>query len=418
VEEVDYYTGNNHYNYKPVWLVKGGEIAAGQGTDSIKVNWGDTRFDARVGVFSVNACGCSSDTTWFPVRINVELLTETPNGPDELCIADAKNVNYQIQNTNGSVYDWTAHGGEIVSGQGTHRVVVNWLSEGTHTVCYGESEPLQVTVMNDSIDIELENVSFNEENNVEMEYRSDKLTPHRHVLYIVSEGEETGRTTEENLSGWDEYDGTTLHFTNKQQLEPETIRLRVRNSCDETMWSNPRQTIVLKAITVFGQQVWLAWNANRFWETNRVNYELWHAEGVPENWELVVENLDGFQLDYLNTGMELTHFFRIKATNSGEGKVSWSNRVKADLEDGIEIPDVFTPNGDGFNDKWEIRNIRFHELERATIYNRHGQKVFECRNEFVPWDGRQKGEIIQGVYFYELVFAGGSVKRGQVTVLQ
>ena len=428
VEEVDYWIQPK--NNKIQWLVNGGRIVSGQGTGNIKVNWGETNFDASVGAFYVNSYECSSDTTWFPVRINVELLTETPNGPDELCIADAKNVNYQIQNTNGSVYDWTAHGGEIVSGQGTHRVVVNWLGEGEHalvveetsttidTICYGESEPLPVTVINDSLDIQLENVSFNGENNVEMEYRSDKLTPHRHVLYIVSEGEETGRTTEENLSGWDEYDGTTLHFTGKQQLEPETIRLRVWNSCNETMWSNPLQTIVLKVLTVFGQQVRLAWNANRFWENNRVNYELWHAEGVPENWEQVAGNLDGFQLDYLNTGMELTHYFRIKATNNDEDKVSWSNRVKAELEEGIEIPDVFTPNGDGFNDKWEIRNIRFHALERATIYNRHGQKVFECRNEFVPWDGRQKGEIIQGTYFYELVFAEGSVKHGQVTVLQ
>jgi gliding motility-associated-like protein len=360
----------------------------------------------------------------------VELLTETPKGPEDLCIANRNNQVYQITNTNGSVYDWIAEGGEIVSGQGTNLVVINWLREGVHslvveetsttidTVCYGESEPLLVNVINDSLDIELENVSFNLQNNVDIIYHSEKLKPLQHVLYIVSEGEETGRTTEENLSGWINYTGSTMHFTNKGQLESETIRLRVQNSCDEILWSNPLQTIALKMVTVFGQQVRLAWNHNRFWDTDRVKYELWHAVNEPENWELAEKDLDEVRFDFLNSGMELTHYFRIKAINIDEDKVSWSNWVKAELEDVIEIPDVFTPNGDGINDVWEIRNIRFHELQHAIIYNRHGQKVFECRNEYIPWDGQHKGEIIQGTYFYELVFTDGNVKRGLVTVLQ
>src|SRR5690606_1200206 len=135
----------------------------------------------------------------------------------------------------------------------------------------------------------------------------------------------------------------------KEQLESETIRLRVNNSCDEVMWSNPLQSIVLKVLAVFGQQVRLDWNTNRFWETNRVKYELWHAENEPENWKLAVEDLNELRFDFLNTGMGLTHFFRIKAINIDEDIVSWSNWVKAELEDVIEIPDVFTPNGDGFN---------------------------------------------------------------------
>ncbi|HKL33714.1 MAG TPA: hypothetical protein VJ919_14335, partial [Tangfeifania sp.] len=189
VEEVDYWTEDN--NYEPVWLVEGGEIVAGQGTDSIQVNWWDTNPGAYVAVFSENEYGCFSDTTYFPVRINVELLTETPNGPGELCMADAKNNTYQIQNTNGSVYDWIAEGGKIVSGQGTNKVIVNWQQEGVNslvveetsttidTVCYGESQPLMVEVINDSLQISLLNVTYNSENDVELEYYSEKLINHK-----------------------------------------------------------------------------------------------------------------------------------------------------------------------------------------------------------------------------------------------
>lgn len=68
------------------------------------------------------------------------------------------------------------------------------------------------------------------------------------------------------------------------------------------------------------------------------------------------------------------------------------------------IPNVFTPNGDGQNDFWNIslQQPLFFEL---VIYNRWGRKVFETIDSGSFWDGThyKSGEdCSEGVYFYIL----------------
>ena len=68
-----------------------------------------------------------------------------------------------------------------------------------------------------------------------------------------------------------------------------------------------------------------------------------------------------------------------------------------------EIPNVFTPNGDGKNDLLVARTHRFVEKVDMKIYNRYGQLVFETDDPLIKWDGRykDKNEIVSpGVYYY------------------
>jgi len=70
----------------------------------------------------------------------------------------------------------------------------------------------------------------------------------------------------------------------------------------------------------------------------------------------------------------------------------------------IDIPNVFTPNGDGFNDEWIIGIDRplFVEL---LIFNRWGRKVFESNDLQAAWDGihyKTGEECSEGTYFFIL----------------
>jgi gliding motility-associated-like protein len=71
------------------------------------------------------------------------------------------------------------------------------------------------------------------------------------------------------------------------------------------------------------------------------------------------------------------------------------------LPDSLFVPNVFTINGDGLNDKFTIYNENYRSLE-VTIFNRWGQKVgFFLGNG--GWDGNQflTGQPCpDGVYFY------------------
>jgi len=89
--------------------------------------------------------------------------------------------------------------------------------------------------------------------------------------------------------------------------------------------------------------------------------------------------------------------------------------------DSLIIPNVFTPNGDGYNDVFEYKNQQQWEFE-TQIFSRWGNLVFENR-ESKNWDGRIDGELAApGVYFYVIRavgIRGGEIRiyRGTVSVL-
>ena len=70
---------------------------------------------------------------------------------------------------------------------------------------------------------------------------------------------------------------------------------------------------------------------------------------------------------------------------------------------GPQVPNVFSPNGDGENDFYEIYGISdpCYDFMNVTIYNRWGQKVFESDEPTFKWDGTRngKGACKAGTYY-------------------
>jgi gliding motility-associated-like protein len=426
VKEVDYSSVVNKNMLH--WLVKGGMIVSDPTNDSIKINWGDTNKNASVSLFSTNKYGCNSDTTVFPVRINVKLITETPKGASKLCIAENKNIPYQVRYTNGSVYNWIVEKGEVIKGQGTNKVSVNWQGDGQHkliveessttvdTICFGASEPLIVDILNDSLKIKLDQVSYDLENRLAIQYSSDKLGKNHSLFLIVKN--ELGETVKELFLPIT-FDGKYIYIPDKSELNTELISLKVINSCNETFYTNQNQTIILQGITSeLENSIHLNWNINQFWKNNKLEHEIWYSENGQDGWTLIKKGESGTEFDFQLKGLALTHYFRIKEINLDRNLESWSNKIEIQIVGDLTIPDVITPNGDGINDEWQINNIRFHPFQKIIIYNRFGQVIYECTNEFIPWDGRINGNIIQGTYFYQIIFDPKNKKYGKLTVLK
>jgi len=65
------------------------------------------------------------------------------------------------------------------------------------------------------------------------------------------------------------------------------------------------------------------------------------------------------------------------------------------------IPNAFTPNADGHNDRLHVRVIGYIKLSYFRIYNRWGQLVFETKQLNDGWDGRVNGlPQDQGAYVW------------------
>jgi gliding motility-associated-like protein len=70
----------------------------------------------------------------------------------------------------------------------------------------------------------------------------------------------------------------------------------------------------------------------------------------------------------------------------------------------IYVPNTFTPNDDGINDKLQALGKHF-TLQQFNIYNRYGELLFTTNNILMGWDGSyQKANCEGGVYFYVLKY--------------
>ena len=94
------------------------------------------------------------------------------------------------------------------------------------------------------------------------------------------------------------------------------------------------------------------------------------------------------------------------------------------IDVGIRIPNVFTPNGDGINDVFQIPLKGETEFE-LLIFNRWGEKVFESSDKNYRWNGQVNNNGSQcspGTYFYLLNYRllGSELDRatGSITLLR
>lgn len=84
------------------------------------------------------------------------------------------------------------------------------------------------------------------------------------------------------------------------------------------------------------------------------------------------------------------------------------------------IPNAFTPNGDGYNDVWEIKNIEDYPECVVEIYDRFGTLLFTSKGYSQAWDGTTAGkELPTGSYFYVIdIQMYKEVIKGTVSIIK
>lgn len=89
----------------------------------------------------------------------------------------------------------------------------------------------------------------------------------------------------------------------------------------------------------------------------------------------------------------------------------------------LVVPNVFTPNGDGFND-WFMPEVKTIEIRSMAVYNRWGQRVYLEEPPQLGWNGEWRGQACaEGVYYYVIRYYNPMVKTvqekgGSVTLLR
>ena len=92
------------------------------------------------------------------------------------------------------------------------------------------------------------------------------------------------------------------------------------------------------------------------------------------------------------------------------------------MENGVYIPNAFSPNGDGINDFLTIFGANIDQII-MQVYNRWGQLIFTTDNVNKPWDGKFNGieqEVAVYVWTVSATFLDGKSKdlKGNATLLR
>ena len=86
----------------------------------------------------------------------------------------------------------------------------------------------------------------------------------------------------------------------------------------------------------------------------------------------------------------------------------------------ITIPNTFSPNNDGINDNWNIKELFTYPECVLFVYNRYGKQVYQSTGYAKPWDGTYAGSPLPaGTYYYVLDLKNGTPKiSGWVLIIR
>lgn len=115
--------------------------------------------------------------------------------------------------------------------------------------------------------------------------------------------------------------------------------------------------------------------------------------------------LDG-QTGLINLDASAPGTYQVRYRVEPQGCVLGDERtvtiVVTDCQGSIYVPNAFTPNDDGFNDRFGVVALGI-ETVRLDVFNRWGELIFTSESLDTAWDGTYKGEFVQdGVYPYRV----------------
>ena len=126
----------------------------------------------------------------------------------------------------------------------------------------------------------------------------------------------------------------------------------------------------------------------------------WQVSRFPDMEALELTRFDEeTELDFVEAG---TLYVRVIITDSESELTYESSPFSVTVsESKLEMPNAFSPNGDGINDVYKITYESIISLD-AYIFNRWGQQIYhmDLSNVDEGWDGTYHGKQVKdGVYF-------------------
>lgn len=385
------------------------QLIGGAGTSAIP-----TPSSSAAGIFKwyvtqTGANGCESSRDSVEVTISPAIDAGIWVSKDIICAYDSLLIIDTGTILPGMSYKWDFNGGTIVSGDTSGPYLVTWNGTGTKTIKLNVSN----TICNDS---DKRTISVKPSPEAYFELKNDACVGEEILLApkwilnasylwsapnaVVVDSNSSGYNIKWNLSGEQTID---LNVTSENGCvsEPFSRTVYIHDLPEAQIESISRNdvctgdTISLRAESASGYKYRWSGEAS-FMENDR--YEV--TASVLKTGNLFLQVTNEWECLDNDTVFVLTH----------PCCDAW-------------LPDAFSPNGDGKNDKFRVITVGHHAVMTFIIVNRWGQKIFETNNEKEGWDGTFNGTPLDvGAYYFYLKYKCSDdtviEKKGQVMLVR
>lgn len=230
-----------------------------------------------------------------------------------------------------------------------------------------------------------------------LSYTDDSLANGVEVCYLL---EAHGNFTGESLPSDTLINFSEVHCETPVDNEPPCAPvLSVSNICST-------DEIITDISQLKNDLTWT--NPNNSCADDVIEYDIYYASNNTGQLVLLDKVMDGSDTTYTHKDItSLAGCYYVVAVDSFNNASAPSNIVCLDNCADYNLPNVFTPNGDGSNDLFiPILPYRFIDHVDMKIYNRWGGLVYTATDPMLNWDGTDintRKELTEGVYYYVCV---------------
>ncbi|RYE20417.1 MAG: T9SS type B sorting domain-containing protein, partial [Sphingobacteriales bacterium] len=143
--------------------------------------------------------------------------------------------------------------------------------------------------------------------------------------------------------------------------------------------------------------------------------------GVGYTWANATGIISGQNAAALTVRPLITTTYTVTVSNSSGCTTTQSITLNV-MEDfkALEATNVMSPNSDGTNDVFVIKNIEVYPNNDLKVFDRAGRIVFSAKGYKNTWDATINGSpLTEGTYYYVVDFGDGKMKKkGYITIIR
>ncbi|OON65627.1 gliding motility-associated C-terminal domain-containing protein [Hymenobacter sp. CRA2] len=379
-----------------------------------------------------NAAGCAGPAATRQFTVDPLPVAPTVAGPRSICPEGLSGVSYTINGASASSsYQWTVTGGTVVSGQNTGRVQINFsptatarslvVTETSPFGCAGPATSITLPLDNATVALRTASVDLSSDQKITLALNvADRANNANQVRIMRRAAGSTGAFAQVAtvVNSAATYDDTSVDA----DASAYEYRLDLLNSCGTVLSSTNHTTVRLEVTgSQLGQgrregTVDLRWSAYQGFPVSR--YEVYRTadNGTAELVATVPAGASAtYSTSFASSAAGFDQSFRIKVVSTIAGVQSWSNEAGQRFANPLEFYNVMTPNGDGLNDVFYIRNVQLYPGNTMAIYNRWGRELYRTKDYRNTWQGDAQPA---GTYYFLFTDAAGKTTKGWFEIVK